>query len=82
MATLTLTDALHAKAAALAAEAGFDSVEAYVRSLIEADAAAVEQLLLQRLDDPRPAVEVTPEFWDGLRGQVEDQIARRGKAAS
>src|SRR5689334_21687051 len=38
----------------------------------------LESLLLERLDDPRPAIEATPEFWDEFKKRVE---ARRRKGA-
>jgi hypothetical protein len=31
----------------------------------------LESLLLRRLNDPRPGVEVTPEFWKEFKRRVE-----------
>ena len=77
---INLRDDLKARLAARAAENGFPSVEAYVESLLRADAgedqvisdADLEQLLLQRLDSG-PGVEMTPAFVE----QFKNRIAQR-----
>jgi hypothetical protein len=33
--------------------------------------AELAKLLISRLDDDRPSIEATPEFWDDLRAQIE-----------
>jgi hypothetical protein len=61
-----LSDELVAKATAQARERGFGTPEEYIGALIEADSAPldpdVEQLLIDRIEDPRPSIEATPEF--------------------
>ena len=77
---INLRDDLKARLAARAAENGFASVEAYVESLLRADAGEdqvisdsdLEQLLLQRLDSG-PGVELTPAFVE----QFKQRIAQR-----
>jgi hypothetical protein len=79
---IDLPEPLKAKAEARAAASGHESLEGYVQSLIEADAdgedlgtpdhlkvqddAQLEQFISQRVNDPRPSVEATPEFWQKL----------------
>ena len=74
------------KAEARAAEAGHDSVEAYVAALVRADVgeekfgapdhltvsddAALEALLTRRLESTDPGIEATPEFWEKLREEA------------
>jgi len=66
---INLRDDLKVRLAERAAENGFPSIEAYVESLLRADAgddqvisdADMEQLLLQRMDSG-PGVELTPAF--------------------
>jgi hypothetical protein len=92
--SIELPPDLEAKAAARAAEAGFDTIEQYLESLVRADAAddlgapdhlrvedqdELEAMLTSRLDDDRPSIEATPQFWDDLRRRIAE---RRGKAGS
>jgi hypothetical protein len=76
---LNLKDELRERLAARAAENGFASVEAYIESLLRADVGEdqlvdddVEQLLLQRLDSDA-VINLTPEFIDEFRQQVEQR---------
>jgi hypothetical protein len=39
-----------------------------------------EAQLLRRLDDPRPSIEVTPQFWEDLRQRVRDRRGRKDSA--
>jgi hypothetical protein len=90
--SIDLPPDLEAKVAARAAEAGCESVEQYIESLIQADTGEdfgapndlhfendpeLESMLLQRLKDDQPSVEATPEFWNELRRRAREG---RGKA--
>jgi hypothetical protein len=81
---LDISEATLKAAKSRAVEAGFSDVEAYVRSLLEAEFAEadeeLEQLLLDRLDDPRPSVEATPQLWAELRDNVRDEIANKASS--
>jgi hypothetical protein len=70
---LELPEDLKSTAQRRAAEGGHKSVEDYIESLLLADAAQredaqgereeqLEAPLLERLNDPRPSIEATPEF--------------------
>jgi hypothetical protein len=79
---LNLSDDLKAVAEKRAAAAGYESVEAYIASLIEADQTApisdeLEAELLKGLDSG-PAEEITPEYLADLKRRVR---GTRGNAA-
>jgi hypothetical protein len=81
--SVQIPDELRARAEARAAEAGHSSLDAYLESLLRADLEApevedddLEQLLLARLDSG-PGVEVTPEFVE----QFKQNIQRRRQGA-
>ena|SRR5437763_211239 len=92
---IELPKELHAKAEARAAETGCGTVESYVRALISADAEGedfgapeslhvenqqqLERLVLERLEDPGPSVEVTEEFWEGLKRRIRGTGGEAGK---
>ena len=75
--------------AARAAESGYGTVEEYLESLVRADAesqdfgapeqlhvenaAELESLLLKRLNDDRPSIEATPQFWEDFRRRVTER---------
>ncbi len=79
--TLRLPDDLLSRIQSRAVEAGFDSPEAYAESLLRLDVGdkmddrALAQLLLDRLNDGAPSVELTDEFWGDLDSRI-DSIAR------
>jgi hypothetical protein len=73
---LNLPERLRAAAEARAAAGGYDSVDSYIASLIEADEIApisdeVEAELLKGLDSG-PAVDITPEFLADLRRRARE----------
>ena len=85
MLQISLSDDLDARLKARAAEAGYSSVEAYAKDLLQADTGAdpgapehlhfdsdeeLEEMLLKRLDDDQGSVEVTPQYWADLRKQL------------
>jgi len=73
---LNLPDELKARLAARAAESGYGTPEGYAEAILRADLdppladAQLEQLLLERLEDTGPGIEMTPEFKDQFREQV------------
>ena len=87
--TLDLPHDLKAKAEARAAESGHNTVEEYVRSLIEADAAAPDdaggpphlsfqsdkelEAFLLHRIDETSSIEATPEFWQDFRREFESR---------
>ena len=71
-----LPDAVASQAEARAADAGFPSVEAYLQSLVEADAPQeltpeLEQAILDGLDSG-PARDANDAFWDTLKRHAAD----------
>jgi hypothetical protein len=77
-----LPERLKAAAEQRAAAGGYESVDSYIASLIEADGVApitdeMEAELLKGLDSG-PAVEITPEFLTDLKRRAR---AGRGSAA-
>jgi hypothetical protein len=90
--SIDLPPDLEAKVAARAAEFGCATIEQYLESLVRADAEAedlgapahlraendadLEALLLNRLDDDRPSIEATPQFWEDFRRRMNE---RRGR---
>jgi hypothetical protein len=79
-----LRNELKARLAGRAAENGFESVEAYVESLLRADAGEqqvadddLEDLLLRRLDSGA-GVEFTPAFAEQFRRQVAQRRQGNG----
>lgn len=69
--------------ASRAAESGFATVEEYAQALLLAEAREdlppdVERLLADRLNDPRPGIELTPQFRDDFRRQVQERRDRGG----
>jgi len=82
---LNLPDHLTNRLRVRAIENGYESVEQYAQALLEADAAEdqvidedIERLLLERLDDPRPDIEFTPQFQEQFRKQVNERRQSRG----
>jgi len=74
---LELPDELLETARARAADAGFTTVEAYASALFQEELRPadedLERLLLERINDPRPSIEDSPEFWDEIQKQVRGQ---------
>jgi plasmid stability protein len=79
---IQLPDALRSRVEARAAESGFDSVEAYVRALLLADAAGgpvidddqLEALLLGRLNGP--FVEADEADFRQMREKLKARLSR------
>jgi hypothetical protein len=84
--SLDLPDVLLNAAKSKAAEGGYDSIESYLTALLESEVAvsdeALEAMLIERLDDPRPNIEATDDFWRDLKAKVRSEIDRKGRAAS
>ena len=86
MANLHIKDERFQQLETRAKEAGFDSVDDYVDSLIQADLGEskeeydedLENLLLDRLNDPNPSIEVTPEFIANFYAQLAQRRRARG----
>jgi hypothetical protein len=79
---INLPERLKAAAEQRAAQGGYESVDSYIASLIDADGVApiaddLEAELLKALDSG-PSPEVTPEFMTDLKNRVR---ARRENAA-
>jgi plasmid stability protein len=82
---INLPDHLTNRLRARAIENGYETIEQYAQALLEADASDdevvdedIEQLLLERLDDPRPDIEFTPQFKEQFRKQVNERRQSRG----
>jgi plasmid stability protein len=81
--TLTIPNEVKTRLEARAAQSGYGSVEEYAEALLNAGAEEqfvdddVEALLLQRLNDPRPNIELTDEFKNTFRQQVQQRRASR-----
>jgi len=75
---INLPDDAKARLEARAAEGGFASIETYAEALLLASAQpqeteTLEQLLLARVEDDRPAIEFTPQFAGAFREQVQQR---------
>jgi hypothetical protein len=84
MATLNLTvpEEVKARAEAQAAERGFQTIDAYVASLVDADravpmSAELEQEILAGL--ATPAKEMTSADWDEMRRRFRESRSATGK---
>ena len=89
---IELPDDLRSKAQHRATEAGHESLESYIASLIEADAEGedwgapeylrmqsdeqLEQFLSDRADE-KDTIEATPEFWRQLKERAAAERERR-----
>ena len=63
-------------------EGGFGNVSEYFRMLLREESERrhdrkLEQLLLEAINDPRPDIPITPEFWENLRKEVRQKAAAR-----
>ena len=62
--------------------AGYGNVSEYFRGLLreaqerEADK-RLEALLLESLDDPRPDIEMSSEFWDHAKRRLMERVERK-----
>jgi hypothetical protein len=76
---IPVSDELKARLAARAAEGGFGTIEQYAKAVPEATAEPeltdeqIEELLVRRLEDPRPDIELTPAFKDQFREEVRQR---------
>ena len=76
---IDLPDELQERLNRRAVENGYRDVQAYAEALLRADVeeeflpAEVEELLLERLDDPRPNIELTPEYVAKFKAEVEQR---------
>ena len=76
--SITLSDDLKSRLETKAVESGFDRVEQYIESILQAETQEVledddlEQLLLRRLDAPAD-IELTDQFV----AQFKERVARR-----
>jgi antitoxin ParD1/3/4 len=66
---------------------GYGNVSEYFRGLLreaqerEADK-RLETLLLESLDDPRPDITITSEFWDGVKKRLVDRVERKRRGSA
>jgi len=66
---------------------GYGNVSEYFRGLLreaqerEADK-RLETLLLESLDDPRPDINITSEFWDGVKKRLVDRVERKRRGSA
>ena len=66
---------------------GYGNVSEYFRGLLrdaqerEADK-RIEKLLLESLDDPRTDIEITPEFWKGVKKRFKERVAQRKRSSA
>ena len=66
---------------------GYGNVSEYFRGLLreaqerEADQ-RLETLLLESLDDPRPDINITSEFWDGVKKRLVDRVERKRRGSA
>ena len=66
---------------------GYGNVSEYFRGLLreaqerEADK-RLETLLLESLDDPRPDINITSEFWDGVKKRFVDRVERKRRSSA
>jgi hypothetical protein len=73
---IPVSDELKARLAACAAEGGFGTIEQFAQAVLEATAEPeltdeqVEELLVRRLEDPRPDIELTPAFKEQFMEEV------------
>lgn len=81
---LTLSEELKARLLRRAQESGYATVEQYAQAVLQASAAdevvddeELESLLLERLEDPQPGIELTPHF----KQQFRDELQRRRTSA-
>ncbi len=82
--SIKLPAKLEAKARARAVQGGHDTLDSYLKSLVIEDIdeyldPKIEQLLIERLDDPRPDIEATPEFWKNLHARIQRKVAKQSK---
>jgi hypothetical protein len=78
---------------ARAAATGHESIASYAEEVLRADAAdpgapphlhfesdaELERMLLERMNDKSPRIEVTPRFWSDLRKKIAKMSAARAK---
>ena len=67
------------------AEEGYSTASEYLRKLVREEQKRkakekLEALLLEGLNSGAP-IEVTPDFWEGLRRQLKERTPRRKKRA-
>jgi hypothetical protein len=80
---LNLSDDVKARLQARAKESGYETVEQYAQALLQASAEDelldddVEALLIERLEDPRPGIELTPQFKEQFREQINQRRRSR-----
>jgi cytochrome P450 len=78
---IQIRDEIQGRVSARVAEGGSRSVEEYVEWLIAADAIQdendddIEQLLLERLDNDAPSIEMTPEFIAQFKQKIAEKIS-------
>jgi hypothetical protein len=83
MATITIPDELKSEIESRAAESGYASVDKYVAAVLRAEAATseaeLEGMLVQRLESGGPGVELTPEFVERFKRDVQARRESRGQ---
>ncbi|HEY1684163.1 MAG TPA: hypothetical protein VGG19_05330 [Tepidisphaeraceae bacterium] len=76
---INLPDELQEKLNRRAVESGYQDAQEYAEALLRADVEEnflpedVEELLLERLADSRPGIELTPEYVAKFKAEVEQR---------
>jgi antitoxin ParD1/3/4 len=85
--TISLPESLRDFIAAQVKTKGYGNVSEYFRGLLreaqerEADK-RLETLLLESLDDPRSDINITPEFWEGVKKRFVDRVERKRRSSA
>src|SRR5258708_4000099 len=85
--TISLPESLRDFIEAQVKTKGYGNVSEYFRGLLreaqerEADK-RLETLLLASLDDPRRDINITPEFWDGVKKRFVDRVQRKKRSSA
>jgi hypothetical protein len=81
---INVADELRQRLETRATESGFASVEQYAEAVLRADVgeyvdSEVEQMLLERLDDPRPDIPFDEHFRNAFWERVRQRRAGAGR---
>ena len=85
--TISLPESLRDFIEAQVKTKGYGNVSEYFRSLLreaqerEADK-RLETLLLESLDDPRPDIKITPEFWADVKKRFVGRVERKRRSSA
>ena len=85
--TISLPESLRDFIAVQVKTKGYGNVSEYVRGLLreaqerEADK-RLETLLLESLDDQRSDINITPEFWEGVKKRFVDRVEGKRRSSA